>query len=189
MIFDFIRQLFLRSIEEVGDKLSIIKNLRWFYINNLSIIAVALCISLSNICLNPLFALEKDIRAIKLHKFLIKQNSPLVGHENEIIHIADVYKLDWRLYVAISGAESSFGKRCIPGYRNFTGIGSGYVKFSSIYSNILETHKLIGTKRYYERYRKSKKLTDLVYVWKGVKPWEPYTSNLRIIMNKINEEK
>ena len=53
-----------------------------------------------------------DLRAVKLQKFLDRYPwSPLRGHEQEILYCADKFGIDYRLYVAISGAESTYGKR------------------------------------------------------------------------------
>ncbi len=60
---------------------------------------------------NPIFANSTDPRVIQMNQVLVKYNSPMVGHEAELIKIAEKYKLDWTLMAAIAGTESSFGRR------------------------------------------------------------------------------
>lgn len=62
-----------------------------------------------------------DFRVVALRKYLTKQNSPLVDFADEFVATADKYNLDWRLLPAISGVESTFGKR-IP-YKSYNAYG------------------------------------------------------------------
>src|SRR3989339_608426 len=112
-------------------------------------------------------ASAKDLRAVKLQKFLDRYPwSPLRGHEQEILYCADKFGIDYRLYVAISGAESTYGKRYPLGLKNLTGYNSGKTGFNSIYQNIYQTSKLIGEAKYYRKFRATKDLWDLIYVYK-----------------------
>jgi len=72
-----------------------------------------------------------DLRAVILRKYLTKHNSPLADYAEEFIATADKYNLDWRLLPAISGVESTFGKR-IP-YKSYNAYGwaGGLYRFSS----------------------------------------------------------
>jgi len=128
-----------------------------------------------------------DLRAVKIGRFLDDYPySPLRSHINEILYCADHFGLDYRLYLALSGAESSFGKK-YPKYNfNLTGILNGSKKFKSIYDNIYETHKLIATGKWYKKYLKTKNIVDLVYVYKGVPPYKHYINNLRFFLDKID---
>jgi len=128
-----------------------------------------------------------DLRPYKLKRFLDKYPwSPLRGHEHEIVACADKFGIDYRLYVAIAGAESTYGKRYPKQTKNLTGYNSCDTSFTSIYSNIYETSKLIGTAKYYKRYRQSEDIKDLIYVYKGVPPYDHYFKNLRYALDAIS---
>lgn len=51
-----------------------------------------------------------DNRALVLKNYLEAQDSPLAPYANEFVQQADLYHIDWKLLVAISGVESTFGK-------------------------------------------------------------------------------
>ncbi len=67
----------------------------------------------------------RDIRAIRLERFLNLQESELAGHADLIVDLSDKYGIDYKVPVAISGSES--------GYCNKTYFDNncwGYGKFS-----------------------------------------------------------
>jgi hypothetical protein len=64
-----------------------------------------------------------DIRVRKLQAYLEKYNSPLAPYASVFVSEADRYNLDWKLLVAISGVESTFGKRYPQGSYNAWGWG------------------------------------------------------------------
>lgn len=72
-----------------------------------------------------------DERVITLRNYLESQNSPLSKYSYTFIRVADTYDLDWRLVPAITGVESTFGKR-IP-YKSYNAYGwnSGNYYFDS----------------------------------------------------------
>ena len=131
----------------------------------------------------------KDLRAVKLKKFLDRYPwSPLRGHEQEILYCADKFGLDYRLYIAIAGAESTYGKRYPEGAKNLTGFGvygDNVGQFCSIYQNIYKTHELIATKTYYKKYRETNDIRDLIEVYKGVPPYDHYYNNMRYALDQI----
>jgi hypothetical protein len=130
--------------------------------------------------------LAGDPRALKIEKFLARYpDSPLRGHIQEILYCADRFGLDYRLYLGIAGAESTFGRRFPAGSHNLTGICNGGTKFSSIYHNIYRTHEIIAKGKWYAKYRRTRKLTDLVYVYKGVPPYDRYLRTVRSIFAGI----
>ncbi len=51
-----------------------------------------------------------DTRVDVLKKYLLQQNSPLAPYASTFVAQADYYRIDWKLLVAISGVESTFGK-------------------------------------------------------------------------------
>lgn len=200
---DALRRWFLRGIKEVGDGLLSIKTILGSYTKrNLSIILIMLAVAvpsyskpLSLGAMPPNLAKYElaqckadDPRPAKIVKFLSRySDSPLPAYAPFIVSVADKFGLDYRLYVAIAGCESTFGRQYIRANHNLTGIGSGYIRHSSIYENIWITYKLIATKACYSKYRKTKNLRDLVLVWKGVPPYAPYIKNLTWIMNEIDK--
>ena len=133
----------------------------------------------------PVFS--KDLRAVKIKNFLSQfPDSPLHAHIGEILYCADKFGLDYRLYIAIAGAESGFGRRYIRPTHNLTGINSGITSFRSIYENIFKTHELIATRKWYKKYRETKNIKDLVLVYKGKPPYEHYIRNIRFSLDKIS---
>jgi len=131
-------------------------------------------------------ASAKDLRAVRLAKFLDSYPAnPLRAHVHEILYCADQFGLDYRLYLALACAESGMGRFCPKYSRNFTGICNGATGFRSIFANIQYTHKLIATEKWYRRYRATRRLEDLVYVYKHVPPFEPYLRTMRYVLNGI----
>ncbi|MFC1495958.1 hypothetical protein ACFL52_00920 [Candidatus Margulisiibacteriota bacterium] len=130
----------------------------------------------------------RDLRAVRIEKFLqrYEPNSPLLEYTDEIVECADKFDLDYRLYVAISGAESGFGRAYPKSKHNLTGILNGATGFNNIFHNIYYTHKLIGTRHWYKKYRKTKKIEDLVYVYKCVPPFDHYIYNMRFALDGIS---
>jgi hypothetical protein len=132
---------------------------------------------------------EPDLRGAKIDRFLAdhKPGSPLRNHIQEILYCADNFGLDYRLFVAISAAESGYGTRYIKRNHNLTGICNGYSRFRSIYDNIYETHKVIATKNWYRKYHATKDIKNLVYVYKGVPPYNHYIRTIKFVMNGISD--
>lgn len=132
------------------------------------------------------WATAKDLRPLRLYRFLSRYQSPLRAHVNEIVYCADKYNIDYRLYVALSGAESGYGRNFPKHSSNFTGIMNGATRFPSTFANIDYTSRLLGQGKWYKTYRRTKKLEDLVYVYKAVPPYERYLRTVRYALNKIN---
>lgn len=65
----------------------------------------------------------KDNRAQILKAFLTRYNSPFANEANTFVQQADKNRLDWRLLVAISGVESTFGQAYPQGTYNAWGWG------------------------------------------------------------------
>jgi len=68
-----------------------------------------------------------DPRVIVLQDYLAKYNSPLRNYAKDFIEAADTYNLDWKLVPAITGVESTFGKRTPGSYNrpSYNGWGWG----------------------------------------------------------------
>jgi len=153
------------------------------------LIALLLIVMMLGISIASTAEVSSEIKVHKIEKFLLKYPfSPLIGYEHQIVECSEKYGLDYRLYVAIAGCESTFGKRYLRYTNNLTGIGSGKIKYKSISDNIDATYKLIATKKYYWKYRKTKKIADLVYVYKGVPPWKQYIFTMEWIFDEINKQ-
>ncbi len=71
-------------------------------------------------------------RAKKVDALLAKYNSPLEGLGMKFVLEAEKHEIDYRLLVAISGRESTFGKyACKKATNSFLGYGSCKINFKS----------------------------------------------------------
>ena len=75
-------------------------------------------------------------RVWRLQKFLSKYKSPLVNSSTKFIEVSEKYNLDWRILVAISGIESTFGKFIPYGSYNSFGYDNGQARFNSFDESI-----------------------------------------------------
>jgi hypothetical protein len=68
--------------------------------------------SASSANINPtLIVKEGSNYRVKIVKaYLEKYDSPLADNAKDFVYYADLYRLDWRLVLAISGVESTYGK-------------------------------------------------------------------------------
>ena len=87
-----------------------------------------------------------DYRVGKLEAYLESQKSPLADYAEEFIEYADTYDLDWRLVPAITGVESSFGKRIPANSYNAYGWANGEYRFSSWEDSIEHVSMTLKTK-------------------------------------------
>lgn len=89
---------------------------------------------------------NSDYRVRVLKAYLTKHNSPLAEYAGYFVETADKYNIDWRLVPAISGVESTFGKR-IP-YNSFNAYGwaNGAYKFKSWEDSIEVVSKTLREK-------------------------------------------
>lgn len=90
---------------------------------------------------------KKDKRVEILENFFEGKNSPLASYSAYFIETADKYALDWTLMPAISGMESSFGRRMPEGSNNPFGLGGGnLMSFPTLYDSIEYEGKLLSRK-------------------------------------------
>ena len=75
--------------------------------------------------------IKNDYRTRVLKAYLSKHNSPLADYAGYFVETADKYNIDWRLVPAISGVESTFGKRIPANSFNAYGWANGAYKFKS----------------------------------------------------------
>ena len=79
-----------------------------------------------------LFDIEPaDPRVTQLKRFLESYGSPLAPFAKNFIDSADRYQIDWRLVPAITGVESTFGKRIPFNSFNAYGWANGVYFFNS----------------------------------------------------------
>jgi len=101
----------------------------------ISISAVSVCaenVSDSSATIKKAAELEAfDYRVENLRNFLEKYNSPLTSYADEFVQYADENDLDYRLVPAISGVESTFGKRIPVDSFNAYGWANGEYTFES----------------------------------------------------------
>lgn len=71
----------------------------------------------------PIEKIHPDERVETLKRMLEYYHSPLEPYAEHFVLEADKYELDWRLVAAISGVESTFGKRIPSGSYNAWGWG------------------------------------------------------------------
>ena len=99
---------------------------------------------------DEVFAITKmknnNPRIEKLKAFLIKHQSPLAAYTQELIKAAEIYQLDWKLLPAISGVESTFGKRIPPGSYNAYGWNNGNRYFVSWEDSINQVSQALREK-------------------------------------------
>jgi len=81
--------------------------------------------------LNIKTEVKSDPREIILRNYLKDKNSPLAEYADDFIQAADKYNIDWRLIPAITGLESSFGKRIPINSYNAYGWANGTYYFNS----------------------------------------------------------
>ena len=91
-----------------------------------------------------------DYRVKSLEDFFEKYNSPLAQYSDEFVAYADIYNLDWRLLPAISGVESTFGKRIPRGSYNAYGWANGAYRFTS-WENSIEVVSRALREKYLDR--------------------------------------
>jgi hypothetical protein len=87
-----------------------------------------------------------DYRVYTLRKFLSRFDSPLTPYSAEFIKQADYYGIDYRMVPAISGVESTFGKRIPFNSYNAYGWAGGKYIFESWSDSIQIVSKTLKTK-------------------------------------------
>jgi hypothetical protein len=87
-----------------------------------------------------------DFRVTNLEQYLESHNSPLSAHAEDFVKYADENGLDYRLVPAISGVESTFGKRIPYNSYNAYGWANGKYKFTSWTDSISHVSMTLKTK-------------------------------------------
>src|SRR5690606_39465685 len=86
---------------------------------------------------------EYDYRVETLRSFLASHKSPLTDKAQVFVDQADANDLDWRLVAAISGVESTFGKRIPYDSYNAYGWANGKFQFESWEDSIAIVNKTL----------------------------------------------
>jgi hypothetical protein len=124
----------------------------------------------------------KDPRAETLEKFLKKHNSPLVPYSKDFVYWADYYEIDWRLVPAITGVESTFGKRIPKNSYNAYGWNNGDYKFSSWPASIEHVSKTLREKYINKNADSIDKIAR-----RYAPPSKTWAGNVKFFMNKIDD--
>lgn len=124
---------------------------------------------------------ESDYREEILRNYLEGHNSPLSEHSSVFISLADKYRLDWRLVPAITGVESTFGKRIPIDSYNAYGWANGSYSFESWDESIEVVSKALRN-NYIDRGAVS--INDIARIY--APPSETWARNVKFFMNKID---
>lgn len=145
-----------------------------------------------NVSESPTITTEEDKileeRAKEIDTLLESYNSPLKGYGKKFVLEAEKNDIDWRLLVAISGVESTFGRHaCKKATNSFLGYGSCKIDFKSVDDAIEKVSASLGgnnenTAHHYE----GKNTTQILRKYNSVIP--TYTSKVIRIMKMIDDE-
>jgi hypothetical protein len=124
---------------------------------------------------------ESDYREKILRNYLEEHNSPLSEYSGVFICLADKYRLDWRLVPAITGVESTFGKRIPINSYNAYGWANGSYSFESWDESIEVVSKALRN-NYIDRGAVS--INDIARIY--APPSETWARNVKFFMNKID---
>ncbi len=128
-----------------------------------------------------------DERVSKLRAFLESYESPLVPFARDFVEVADKYDLDWRLLPAISGTESTFGKRFPQGSYNPFGwgiYGDQVLRFKSFREAMEAVAN--GLKARYPK-EALKNMYRLGRIYNGVTP-SSWSSKVMYFMKKLEDQ-
>ena len=116
---------------------------------------------------------SKDISSLEI--FLKHYNSPLSSNAKDFVDAGYVYGIDYKLLVAIAGAESSFCKYPAPNTKyNCFGFKSsnGWYEFNDYSDAIWKVAKTLGTSRTYTIFRQTNSIQELANIYcQGSQSW------------------
>ena len=124
---------------------------------------------------------KSDFREEVLRNYLEEHNSPLSDYSGVFIAFADQYRLDWRLVPAITGVESTFGKRILVDSYNAYGWANGAYSFES-WDESIETVSKALRNNYIDRGAVS--INDIARIY--APPSATWARNVKFFMNKID---
>ena len=121
-----------------------------------------------------------DPRIEKLSLFLESYGSPLSPFAADFIQAADRYQIDWKLVPAITGVESTFGKRIPFNSYNAYGWANGAYYFESWEQSIDHVSRVLREK-YYDRGLDTPQKINPVYA----PPSQVWAGKVCFFMNKL----
>jgi hypothetical protein len=122
-----------------------------------------------------------DYRVANLENYLESYNSPLSEYSIDFVAYADEYGLDYRMVPAISGVESTFGKRVPKNSYNAYGWANGEYRFTSWEDSIEHVSMTLKTK-YIDRGATS--ITKIARRY--APPSATWASNVKYFVGKID---
>ena len=129
---------------------------------------------------DKILASANDERVRKLRSYFAKHNSPLEPYAYDFVYYADIYGLDWKLVPAITGVESTFGKRIPKNSFNAYGWANGAYSFNSWEHSIEHVTRTLRTKYYDRGYNTIPKIARIY-----APPSTTWGGNVSFFMNKI----
>lgn len=126
-----------------------------------------------------------DKRIIILKEYLNKYNSPLVDSAETFVKSADIYQIDWRLLVAISGVESTFGHE-IP-YNSYNAWGWGIYGDNMVYFKSFDEGIETISKALRENYINSWKASNIYELGRYYAASPTWAQRVDSLMNKIEK--
>ena len=128
---------------------------------------------------------ELDKRVKVLRTYLESHNSPLSKNAETFVKSADKFNLDYRLVVAISGVESTFGKQIPENSFNAWGWGiydENIIRFKSFDDAINTISK--GIREQYMDKWGTKDISDIGRIYAESPAW---ATRVQYFMNKIHQ--
>lgn len=129
---------------------------------------------------DKILAAANDERVRTLRAYFAKHKSPLEPYAYDFVYYADLYGLDWKLVPAITGVESTFGKRIPKNSYNAYGWANGAYTFTSWEHSIEHVTRTLKVK-YYDRGLTTVPSIARVYA----PPSTTWAGNVTFFMNKI----
>lgn len=118
---------------------------------------------------------EKYIKLNVIREVLKVKQSPLLNDAAFFISVCLEYEIDCYLLPSISGLESSFGKKLVPGSHNPFGWGGGYIKFDSWQESFDSVAREIKN-IYYDRGATT--INEIAPIYAESDNWAPRVSNI-----------
>lgn len=128
--------------------------------------------------------LDMHIKRLSIKSVFEKHNSPLKTEVSSFISACQLYALDCYLLPAISGLESSYGKKMIEGSHNPFGWGGGKIMFDSYDEALLKIGKGIRN-IYYDNGKQT--IEDIGLVYAESKTWSSRVSSIYLQFEKEEE--
>ena len=123
--------------------------------------------------------LAPDARVVKLRRFFLERDVPIVHLAEDFVLAADRHGLDWRLLPSIAMVESSGAK--FYKNNNIFGWDNADLRFRSIHSSINEIARYLSTMRCY----RGKDLEGMLWTYN---PIPGYSERIKTAMRNMDPE-